>query len=172
MPQHLDTYVYTSLRNLYTYLWGISLIYFHVWYILIHQIHALGYFTCFLKAMFRYLKFDFLVSNKWLFFVPMFLHLTKHWGYLDWWVHLPGGFHLCLANLWLLWLVTWGVSLSHIGCSLTLWIKCILYIEKLQLFPPKLAAAFCRGTKKDSKCLGRASSQASKGVLFLDGPYM
>lgn len=113
---------------------------------------------------------------------PMFLHFSPHlrlFGLVSsssWW--FPPLFGKLVTSV----IGDLGGYFKSHPCSLTLWIKCILYIEthrgktsmpeKLQLFPPKLAAAFCRGTKKDSKCLGRASSQASKRVLFLDGPYM
>lgn len=141
------------------------------------------------KAFFVIWNFTFWCqTSKALLKVPMFLHLTKNSGYLDWWVLRMVGFPpWCWENQQHMQLQTcdfcdwWPgrVTLSH---SVVAW--CFDALDKVYIvhrnpsrsnldarktpgLPPKLAA-FCRGTKK-IRSVCRASSQ---GVLFLDGPYV
>ena len=59
---------------------------------------------------------------------------------------------------------------------LTLWIKCTVHRNQTKAPMPETPGVppsgdVCRGTKK-IRSVCRASSQASKGVLFLNGPYV
>ena len=125
--------------------------------------------------LFRFLKFDFLMSNKQSSLkspnvspLNQKLRLFGLVNIFEWW--FPPLFGQLVTSV----IGDLGGYFKSHRCSLTLWIKCILYIEshrgqtsmpeKLQVLPPKLAVAFCRGTKKDSKCWqGQVRRQVRRG---------